>query len=212
MTVNSTPGGDEQTWRSRYEAGETWGALLDEYEETMGDLRHELEALHEERNHFKVQAVKDENDVLESRALAAEAALRETDALNHHLVYGDMVRTTNDNWICGLTECAFHKGNPYRPVPGWGLEAVKERQALRDAVEALRSLCDELDSASNRDDLGYIKAFMLPFARATLNRPTAEVNKYPHLDALSRASRGEISAERAAIIDHNEANDYDKRD
>jgi hypothetical protein len=50
---------------------------------------------------------------------------------------------------------------------------VSTEAALRDAVEALRSLCDELDSASNRDDLGYIKAFMLPFARAALNRPTA---------------------------------------
>ncbi len=42
------------------------------------------------------------------------------------------------------------------------------RGELARKDEALRAVCDELDAATNRDDLGYIKAFMLPILRAAL--------------------------------------------
>ncbi len=53
------------------------------------------------------------------QSLAHERELREAaEAERHHLIHGDMVRTSNGSYICGLDKCAFHKDDPYKLVEG----------------------------------------------------------------------------------------------
>lgn len=110
------------------------------------------------------------------RAQQAEAALTEAQAHIHHLIHGDMVRTNNGNYICGLDKCAYHKDDPYRKVEGTEqLTEAQGKAALAASMATFLRRLENLKGSSGRDlndgDKRWLTDYDALTAPATVAKP-----------------------------------------